>query len=56
MADPGEGEAAMQRTAQAGIVKRLGAHLVEESCRGDHRPHRVRRGRADAHLEHVEDG
>ena len=57
----GEGEAAVQpaaearRRAGAGDAVRAGAQRGEEAAGGDHRPHRVRGGGADADLEDVED-
>jgi hypothetical protein len=56
MAHPGEGERAVQRGAQAVCAERRGAQEIEKAPRRHHRPHRVRRGRADADLEHLEDG
>ena len=55
MADAGEGQRSVQRRAQTGHVEGRGAQLVQEPRGGHHRAHRVRRGRADADLEHVED-
>ena len=51
-----EGKTAMQRRAQPGKLERRGTHLIKEPARGHHRPHGVRRRRADAHFEHIEDG
>jgi len=52
----GKGQRAVQRTLDPMKLEGRGAHHVEEACGGHHRPHGVRRGRADAHFEHVEDG
>ena len=56
MADPGKGQRAVERGAEAVEVEGRGAQRVQKACGGDHRAHGVGRGRADADLEHVEDG
>ncbi len=56
MAHPGKGETAMQRGAQPGKLERRCEHLVQETPRRHHRPHGMRRRRADTHFKHVEDG
>ena len=54
--DPGERKRTVQRRAQPRDREGLRAQVVEKPRGGDHRADRVGRGRADADLEHVEDG
>mmetsp|Transcript_23948 Transcript_23948/g.43664 ORF Transcript_23948/g.43664 Transcript_23948/m.43664 type:complete len:312 (-) Transcript_23948:151-1086(-) len=54
--NPGKGQRAVQRCAHASKLKGRGAHHVQKPRGGHHGPHRVGRGRANAHFEHLEYG
>ena len=54
MTDAGKGERPVEIRLQAFELKRRAAHRLEETRGGDHGAHGVRRGRADADLEHLE--
>ena len=54
VADAGKGEGAMQRRPDPTGMKRRCPQQVEKPPRRHHRPHRMRRRRANPDLEHVE--
>ena len=55
MALASEGKAAMQAGTQAMCLEGLQPQRVQKARGRHHRPHRVRRRRADAHLQQIED-
>ncbi len=58
MAEPGQCERAIELYEDLGGPgeQALGLEVAHEEARGEHRAHRVRRGRAHADLEHLERG